>query len=311
METGNLSRFIKEQATLLGFDQCGISPVLNSSKEVERLEDWISKGYHAEMSWMERSIPLRSDPSLLLPDIKSVVVVMMNYHSSERSSSSYRVSRYAQHADYHYVLKSRLNKLLTAIQTVDPAIEGRAFVDSGPIFEKAYAVNAGLGWIGKNSCLILPQQGSFFFIGTLLLTAELAYDAPFTANHCGACTRCMEACPTNAIVSPCTVDANRCVSYLTIEHREPIPESIDFKATNQLFGCDICQEACPHQRFSRETAHPEFHPSAAMQSLTDQEWETMTPSEFKKRFKHSPLQRAGYQKIMSNISYLKGQNEEA
>ncbi|MEI6348213.1 MAG: tRNA epoxyqueuosine(34) reductase QueG [Bacteroidota bacterium] len=311
MATDNLSDFIKKSAVELGFSQCGISPVMDSSKDIQALRLWISKKYHADMAWIESSIPLRENPELLLSEIKSVVVVTLNYYTENQLlASEYKVSKFAQNLDYHNVLKSKLYQLLTNIKSIDATIDARVFVDSGPIFEKSYAVNAGLGWIGKNSCLIMPKQGSFFFIGVLLLTVELDFDNPFDKSYCANCTRCIDACPTGAISAPYTINSNRCISYLTIEHHDDIPENIDFKSTNQIFGCDICQQVCPHNKFSQDCLNPDFTPSKELLSMTTIDWESLDKSSFKKQFKHSPIQRAGYQKIMSNIANIKNKRDE-
>jgi epoxyqueuosine reductase len=305
METDRLSEIVKQKAYELGFAGCGISPVIDASKDIKRLQEWISDNYHADMAWIERSIPLRQDPALLLPDIKSVVVVVINYDSPDTVSvSDYKISKYALNKDYHTVIKSKLYQMLSMVQEFEPAAEGRIFVDSGPVFEKSYAVNAGLGWFGKNSCLILPKKGSFFFIGTMLLNIALTPDNPFLANHCGKCTRCIDACPTGALIAPYTVDASKCISYLTIEHKGDIPRDIDFRTTGQIFGCDLCQQACPFNKFSINTHEEDFLPSDLLVSMTNEEWETLTKSDFKKKFKQSPIQRAGYEKIKSTIAYI-------
>jgi epoxyqueuosine reductase len=311
MAIPSLAEFIKKNALELGFNQCGISPVMDSAADVEQLKTWIAQNYNAEMEWIERSIPLRSNPSLLLPEVKSVVMVTLNYFSENHPfASDYKVSKYALNQDYHAVLKSKLYQLLSLIMAKDETIEGKIFVDSGPIFEKAYAVNAGLGWIGKNSCLIQSKSGSFFFLGTLLLNVEMEYDQPYTQNNCGTCNRCIEACPTDALIAPYTLDSNRCIAYLTIEHRGEISSDIDFKKTNQIFGCDICQDVCPHNKFSLKTHVNELIPATELLAMTNSDWEEMTSSNFKKQFKNSPLLRAGYKKIKSNIAYLNSNNDE-
>ncbi len=305
METDRLSEIIKQKAEELGFDECGITPVIDSSGDIERLRKWISNKYHADMEWIERSIPLRENPGLLLPGVKSVVVFALNYNSSDVIfASDYKISKYALNRDYHVVIKSKLYRLLSFIQEIDPVIEGRVFVDSGPVFEKLYAVNAGLGWIGKNSCLILPKRGSFFFLGTMLLNVSLTPDSSYALNHCGECTRCIDACPTGAITVPYTIDSNKCISYLTIEHKGEIPQNIDFKSGKQIFGCDICQQACPFNKFSLNTGEEDFVPTKQLLSMTNQDWETLTKSDFKKKFKQTPLYRSGYEKIKSTIAYI-------
>jgi len=305
METDRLTEIVKQKAYELGFAGCGISPIIDTSKDIKKLQEWILDNYHADMAWIERSIPLRQDPTLLLPNIKSVVVVVINYDSPDTVfASDYKISKYALNQDYHMVIKSKLYQLLSMVQEFEPKAEGRIFVDSGPVFEKSYAVNAGLGWIGKNCCLILPKKGSFFFIGTMLLNIALTPDNPFLADHCGKCTRCIDACPTGALAAPYTVDARKCISYLTIEQKGDIPRDIDFRSTGQIFGCDLCQQACPFNKFSINTHEEDFSPTDLLVSMTNQDWETLTKSDFKKKFKQSPIQRAGYEKIKSTIAYI-------
>lgn len=262
------------------------------------------------MDWITKSIPLRENPALLLPEIKSVVMFASNYHTEDDLlTTNYIVSKYALNQDYHWVLKNKLTALMETIKELGVDFEYRFFVDSGPIFEKSYAVNAGMGWIGKNSCLILPHKGSFFFLATLLLTVELEYDRPYSENHCGSCTKCIDACPTGAITAPHIINSNKCISYLTIEHKGDIPDWIDFRETKQIFGCDLCQQACPHNRFASETTEPAFKPSEAILGMADNDWENLSKSDFKKQFKYSPIQRAGYEKIKSNIAYIRGNSD--
>jgi epoxyqueuosine reductase len=307
MDKKELTQRIKEQALSLGFSFCGISPVMDSNRDVSHLKDWISNNFHAEMDWIAKSIALRENPTLLLPEIKSVVMFAMNYFSEDDLlNTKYKISKYALNLDYHWVLKNKLKIIMESIEAMGVNIEYRAFADSGPIFEKSYAVNAGLGWIGKNSCLILPHKGSFFFLATLLLNIELEYDQPFNVNHCGSCTKCIDACPTGAITAPLIINSNKCISYLTIEHKGDKPEGIDFRETKQIFGCDLCQQACPQNRFAETTSEPSFLPSESLIAMCDGDWENLTKSDFKKQFKYSPIQRAGYEKIKSNIAYIRG-----
>lgn len=311
MTKNNLAEIIKQRALELGFSKCGISPVMDSSADLGHLRTWISEEKHGEMQWMERSIPLRENPALLLPEIKSVVVLALNYFTDNgQSEGIYKISKYAQHKDYHNVLKSKIFQLLETLKSIDITIEGRAFVDSGPVFEKSYAVNAGLGWIGKNSCFILPKQGSFFFLGVLLLNKNMDYGTPFSDNYCGSCTRCIDACPTHAIVAPQSIDARKCISYLTIELHNKIPTEIDFTSTNQIFGCDLCQEVCPHNKFSTHCLNNDFEITDSLRLMDNDSWQKITKSEFKKRFKQSPILRAGYEKIKSNIDYINKKNHE-
>lgn len=308
MDKFELSSAIKKRASELNCSGCGISSVKDNSLDMTYLNKWIAKGYHANMEWITKNHSLRNDPNLLLPDVKSIVMITVNYFSESNSKSKYKVSKYAQNMDYHWVLRSKLKNILEFVTEIDDSIVGKIFVDSGPFFEKSYAVNAGLGWIGKNGLLILPKKGSFHFIGTLLLNKELAEDTPYTQNHCGNCNKCIDTCPTNAIVAPGVLNANKCISYLTIEHKGEIPPEIDFRDTNLIFGCDICQSVCPYNRFPSESTEETLIPSQIIRSMTDASWEEMTKSEFKKIFKYSPLQRAGYEKLKSNIEYIKNPN---
>lgn len=305
MDKFELSSAIKKRASELNCSGCGISAVKDNSLDMTYLNDWISKDYHADMMWITKNHALRNDPNMLLPEVKSIVMITVNYFSESNSKSKYKVSKYAQNIDYHWVLKSKLQDILNGIIEIDPSTVGKIFVDSGPFFEKSHAVNAGLGWIGKNGLLILPKKGSFHFIGTLLLNKELAEDTPYTQNHCGNCNKCIDACPTNAIVTPREINANKCISYLTIEHKGEIPKEINFGDTCQIFGCDVCQLVCPHNRFSTECTEESLMPSDIIQTMTDESWEELTKSDFKKLFKHSPLQRAGYEKLKTNIEYIK------
>lgn len=306
MDKKELSKQIKEQAFALGFSACGISPIMDNRADLSNLKEWIDNHYHGDMEWIVKSIPLRENPAKLLSEVKSVVMLAYNYYTLEEfPNTHYKISRYALNQDYHWVLKNKTKHLIDQISGLETDLKWRVFVDSGPIFEKSYAVNAGLGWIGKNSCLIIPQKGSFFFLTALLLSVELEFDEPYAADHCGTCTQCIEACPTGAIVSPHTIDSNKCISYLTIEHKCETPKEIDFKATNQIFGCDLCQMVCPHNRFSTQTNESAFIADEKIRIMTNHDWESLSKSDFKKQFKNSPIQRAGYEKIKSNIAYIR------
>ncbi len=309
MDKIELTEWIKKRAFDLNCSACGITIVKDNSQEMAQLNNWILQGYHAEMQWINNNKNLRENPELLYPEVKSIVVITVNYFSNDSVDPyNYSVSKYAQNIDYHFVLKSKLSNILISLQDIDGTIEGRFFVDSGPFFEKSYAVHAGIGWIGKNSLLIIPNKGSFHFIGVLLLNKELIYDFPYSQDHCGDCVNCLVACPTKALVKPRILDARKCISYLTVEHKGEIPYDCNFGESNSIFGCDICQLACPQNRFMTQSTEDGLIPSSYMKAMNKTEWEGITKSEFKKIFKHSSLQRAGYEKIKANIEHIKKSN---
>lgn len=314
-----LSALIKQEAQALGFDACGICKAEFTGDHAAYLKDWLSARKHAGMKYMENYFEKRSDPALLLDDTpaRSVVVLALNYYPQVKRDPSYPVfSYYAYGKDYHDVMKARLRRLLDFIAgTYRPVSEddavpfrGRAFCDTAPLLEKYHAQKAGLGWIGKNTLLIIPNKGSYFFLGILLVNIELEYDAPME-NRCGRCRRCLDACPTCALEAPFRLDAGKCISYLTIENREEIPEELAGKMGNIVYGCDICAEACPWNRFARPHHTPEFNPSEAFLSLDREALEQLQEEDFKVVFKHSPVKRAGYKGLMRNLGAIKKFNQ--
>ncbi|MBI1306035.1 MAG: tRNA epoxyqueuosine(34) reductase QueG [Bacteroidetes bacterium] len=296
---------IKIWAGELGFLDCGIAKAEFLKDEENHLNEWLQKGYEASMNWMHNHKEKRLDPSVLVPGAKSVISVLFNYFpESERSDPTARIAKYAYGKDYHFVLKEKLNQLALRIQSQTGEFQYRIFVDSAPVMERPLAVKAGLGWIGKHSLLINKRLGSFFFIGQIICDLELKTDSAQT-DHCGNCTACIDACPTNAIVEDKVIDANKCISYLTIEHRGEIDSAFKNQFNNWIFGCDICQDVCPWNRFSKPHQEQNFMPTEKMLNYTLEEWEMMTTGEFKKMFAASPIRRTGYKGFKRNLEYVK------
>lgn len=259
------------------------------------------------MGYMARNFDLRIDPTKLVPGARSVITLMLNYYPKEQQTeSSYKISKYAYGADYHDIIRSKLNQFLDAIRAKIGAVEGRGFVDSAPVLERAWARETGLGWMGKNANLITRKSGSFFFLATLIVDLPLEYDAPFAGDFCGTCTRCIDACPTEAIVAPAQIDANRCISYLTIELKdELIAPEFRAKMANWMFGCDICQDVCPWNRFSTPHEHPELKPIEAVLNFTTGDWEALDEATFKTLLKHSPIKRSKWKGLQRNMAMLR------
>ncbi|MEX1189221.1 MAG: tRNA epoxyqueuosine(34) reductase QueG [Bacteroidia bacterium] len=300
------SKIIKELAYKQGFEFVGISKAEKLESEARHLENWLSKGMHGKMHYMENHFDKRIDPTLLVPGAKSVISLLLNYSTdkTQEDENAPRISKYAFGEDYHFVIKRKLKDLLFDIRTEIGEIDGRVFVDSAPVMDKAWAKKAGLGWIGKHSNLINKQSGSFFFIAELIIDLELAPDGPIK-DYCGNCTRCIDACPTEAIIEPYKVDGSKCISYLTIELKNSIDESWKSKMSNWMFGCDICQEVCPWNRFSENHSIQEFSPNTGLLEMKSDEWMELTEEIFQKVFKNSAVKRAGYQKLKSTIHLLK------
>ncbi len=296
---------IKREALRLGFDKIGVTPAAALGEEANRLREWLAQGYHGTMSWMERTGEKRSDPRAVYPDARSVVCVAMNYYTALRYSDepgTGRISRYAWGEDYHRILTARLEELLASIKRLSPGADGRVYVDTGPLMEKVLAQRAGLGWEGKHTNLITREVGSWVFLGEILLNLELEYDAPAT-DHCGSCTRCIEACPTDAIVAPYVLDSSKCISYLTIEHRGEIDPKLGAEFDSWIFGCDICQDVCPwNQRFSKESAIPEFRPLPGNLAPRLDEIRALSEKEFRARYRSSPVKRAKHAGMVRNAS---------
>ncbi len=301
------TQLIKAEAQRLGFDSCGIAKAVQLDDDAVRLEQWLNKGHQAGMSYMERNFDLRIDPRKLVPGAKSVITLNLNYYPAEKQlPNAPKIAKYAWGTDYHYVIRDKLNALLDYIRTNIGEVDGRGFVDSAPVLERSWAVRSGLGWVGKNGNLLNKQAGSFFFIATLITDLDLIADIPFTTNHCGTCTRCIDACPTDAIVSPTEIDANKCISYLTIELKDAlIPAEFQQKMEGWMFGCDICQDVCPWNRFSKPHHEPQFTPIAEILNLSLKEWQEIEADTFSKVFKNSPLKRAKLSGVMRNVGVVK------
>ncbi|MEO0038534.1 MAG: Epoxyqueuosine reductase [Bacteroidota bacterium] len=301
------TQLIKAESKRLGFLSCGISKAGFLEEEAPRLEAWLNKNHHGQMSYMENHFDLRLNPTLLVDDAKSVISLLLNYFpSEEQNTDSYKISKYAFGQDYHFVIKEKLKELLHTIQSEIGAVSGRAFVDSAPVLDKAWAAKSGLGWIGKNSNLISQKTGSFYFIAELIIDLELEYDHA-TTNHCGTCTACIDSCPTEAIVSPYVVDGSKCISYFTIELKDNLPQEMKGKFNDWMFGCDVCQDVCPWNRFSKPHSEPLFNPSKELLSFTKKDWEEITEDTFNKVFKNSAVKRTKLSGLSRNIKFLKGE----
>ena len=306
VSSDSLTDKIRSRAEDLGFDSCGIAAADLLSLENDRLKDWIKGGYHAGMSYMERNGEKRKDPRNLVEGARSVIVLLMNYYQHQNLAPGVPViSRYALGRDYHDVMRERMLLLLDYIKKESPGSGGRVFVDSAPVMERSWAVNAGLGWIGRNSMLINRRLGSYTFIGEIVTDIELDYDKPFTTHHCGSCNRCTEACPTGAILPDRTVDSNRCISYITIEHKGAIPGYFSGKMENRVFGCDICQEVCPWNSKANQTTIADFFERAEIPGYTKHGWDALTEEQFIELFASSPVKRAGYQGFMRNLRFIR------
>jgi epoxyqueuosine reductase len=299
------SQFIKSEAQRLGFLSCGISKAGFLEMEAPRLEKWLKNNSHGQMTYMENYFDKRLDPTLLVDGAKSVVSLLLNYYPSEyQSADSYKISKYAYGQDYHFVIKEKLKELLFSIEEQIGAVSGRAFVDSAPVLDRAWAAKSGLGWIGKNSNLITQKVGSFYFIAELIIDLELEYDTP-TTDHCGTCTACLDACPTQAIIAPYQVDGSKCISYYTIELKDNLPVDMKGKFDDWAFGCDVCQDVCPWNRFSKAHNEPLFEPNPELLSFSKKDWEEITAETFQKVFKDSPLKRTKLGGLKRNIDFLK------
>jgi epoxyqueuosine reductase len=304
------SDMIKTEAKNLGFMFCGIAKAEFLEHEAPRLEDWLKKGMHGEMQYMENHFDKRLDPRLLVDGAKSVISLGLNYYTDndQQDPLSPKISKYAYGADYHHVIKDKLKQLLTTINEKIGEVDGRAFVDSAPVLDRAWAKKSGMGWIGKNGNLINKKAGSFFFLAELIIDLELEYDIEPTADHCGSCTRCVDACPTDAIVGPYIVDGSRCISYLTIELKNEIPAEFKGKMDNWMFGCDICQDVCPWNKFSVLNNEPSFTPHTELLGMKKADWEDITHETFQKVFKNSAVKRTKFDGLKRNIEFLKSRD---
>lgn len=300
------TEIIKNMATRYGFDYCGIAKAQLLDEDAKRLERWLSKGMHGSMQYMEDHFDLRIDPSKLVPGARSVITLLLNYYPQEKQvAGAPKISKYAYGRDYHEVIRARLRSFLQEIKEQVGEVHGRGFVDSAPVLERAWAQKAGIGWIGKNGNLINNKSGSFFFIATLIVDLELIYDDAFVKDYCGTCTKCIDNCPTDAIQPDKVVDGSKCISYFTIELKEAlIPGAMKGKFDNWMFGCDVCQDVCPWNRFSRSTDDISFTPIPEILNLSSNDWEELTEESFKSIFKNSPLKRAKFEGIKRNLNFI-------
>ncbi len=295
---------IKAEAKRLGFLSCGISRADYLEEEAPRLEQWLKQGMHGEMAYMENHFDKRLDPRKLVPGARSVISLLYNYYPSEElPGEAYKISKYAYGEDYHKVIKDKLRELMVIIQEEIGEVGGRVFVDSAPVLDKAWAARSGLGWIGKHSNLLTQQVGSFYFIAELILDLELPEDSPVT-DHCGTCTACLDACPTQAIVAPYVVDGSKCISYYTIELKNEIPQEMSGAWDDWIFGCDICQDVCPWNRFSKPHKEPRFQPSEALKGMRSEDWQELTEEVFRQVFPKSAVKRTKFSGLQRNIQFL-------
>ncbi len=302
-----LTAAIREAASDEGFDRCAAAPLV-VLEAVPRLREWLRRGHHGEMGWLERNLERRCDPSVVVPGARSVVMLARDYHTGHEATedpSLGRLSRYAWGDEYHEVLGAAVRRLYERIRTLCPEAAGRYYVDTGPVMEKAWAELAGLGWIGKHTNLLGTRSGSWFFLAAIILDVELDYGVP-ERDHCGTCRACIDVCPTDAIVAPYVLDARRCISYLTIEHRGPIPRPLRSPIGNRIFGCDDCQDVCPWNRYARVTDDATFAPRRENQAPLLHELMRLDADGFRARFRHSPVRRAKYAGFLRNVAIALG-----
>jgi epoxyqueuosine reductase len=299
----NLSLLIKLKAYETGFDLCGLAPSKNLKEHEAIIKNWSSSGMNGEMHYLGRNIDKRINPDILFPGAKSVIVTGLNYFPEKKQGGNGIpiISKYSYGKNYHYVIKGKLNRILDYIKNIRPDADGKSFVDSAPVIEKAWAREAGLGWPGRHSIIINEKIGSFFFIGVIILNIELDYDQPFTEDHCGSCRLCVDSCPTKAINENRTIDVRRCISYLTVESRAPVPEEIVPKIGGRVFGCDKCQEVCPWNKVAKAHKTTEFDLPAEVERMSVKDWINLTSEQFNKLFKKSPISRRTYQRFLGNI----------
>ena len=300
------SQILKLEANKLGFDACGISKAGFLNEEAPRLEKWLKNGFHGHMAYMENHFEKRLDPTKLVPGAKSVISLLYNYFPSEnQNKNSYHIAKYAYGEDYHQVIKSKLKSLVKTLQSSIGDFDARVFTDSAPVMERTWAQKSGLGWLGKHSLLISKQKGSYFFLAEIITDLEFEYDPPFSTDHCGSCTRCIDACPTDAILPQNTIDGSKCISYFTIELKDEIPDTFKNKFEDWAFGCDICQEVCPWNRFSKPNKEEKFQPDPRLLAYSKSEWEEITEEVFREIFKRSAVKRAKFKGFQRNIRFLK------
>lgn len=301
----SLSEFIRTEALKLGFFDCGFSKATHLPNDEKRMEIWLNDGKNADMSYLERNREKRYNPSLLVEESKTVITVLFNFYPSEKleENDNYKISKYAYGKDYHYIIKDKLRLLLQKIEEKTGERKARVFTDSAPVLDRAWARESGLGYVGKNTTLINKKGGSFFFIGHIILDLEIDYVAKSVANSCGTCTKCIQACPTEAL-EPFKLDANKCISFLTIENRGEIPEEFKGKLKNYIFGCDICMDVCPWNRFALPNSESLFRPSAELLEMRKADWETLDKVKFNSLFKGSAVERAGFKGLKRNINFV-------
>ncbi len=300
------SQWIKKEAARLGFAACGISKAGFLEEEASHLEQWLSNDFHGEMRYMENHFDKRLNPSLLVPGSKSVISLMYNYFPEKhQNNDSYLISKYAYGQDYHHVIKEKLKELVEEMQLKIGDFHARIFTDSAPIMERAWAKKSGLGWLGKHSLLISKKKGSFFFLAEIILDLELSYDNPFKTDHCGSCTKCIDACPTDAILPNNTIDGSKCISYFTIELKEEIPQQFSGHFDDWMFGCDICQDVCPWNRFSKPHEEPNFRPDDRLINYSKSDWQDISKEVFNSIFKKSAVKRTKFEGLKRNIEFLK------
>jgi epoxyqueuosine reductase len=306
------TELLKSKAAGLGFSFCGISKAEFLDDEAPKLETWLKRGYQGKMSYLENYFDKRLDPSLLVPGARSVVSLLYNYFPEKnlQQNGNLKIAKYAYGEDYHIVVKDKLIELLTFLKSEIGEIEGRAFVDSAPVMERAWAKRAGIGWVGKNSLMLNKDQGSFMFLAELIVDVEFDFDGPIK-DFCGTCTACMDACPTDAIPQPYVVDGSKCISYFTIELKENIPLEVKGKFENWIFGCDICQDVCPWNRFSKPHQEARFEPHPDLQNFSDSDWREITEEVFKTVFKNSAVNRTKLGGLKRNVRFVLGEDEAA
>jgi epoxyqueuosine reductase len=306
MNLSNRTDIIRRKTAELGFDHCGIAKAQLLNDDARRLEQWLNKGMHGNMQYMENYFDLRIDPSKLVPGAKSVITLLLNYFPEQQQKDDIpKIAKYAYGNDYHEVIRGKLKLLLQFIKENIGEVNGRGFVDSAPVLERSWAQKSGLGWIGKNGNLINKQSGSFFFIATLITDLELTYDDGYAKDYCGTCTKCIDACPTDAILPDKIIDGSKCISYFTIELKEMlIPDTMKGQFDNWMFGCDTCQDVCPWNRFATFTKEQAFTPIPEILNFTKNDWEELTEESFKKVFQHSPLKRSRFEGIQRNLKII-------
>jgi len=306
LDLQNLTKIIKEKTKLLGFDYCGIAKAAVLDEDAKRLETWLNKGMHGKMQYMENYFDLRINPTKLVPGAKSVITLLMNYFpSTVQQSNTVKIAKYAYGKDYHDVIRGKLKQLIEDLKKEIGDFNGRGFVDSAPVLERTWAQKSGLGWIGKNGNLLNKNSGSFYFIATLIVDIALVYDTPLVKDYCGSCTRCIDNCPTNAILPDKIIDGSKCISYFTIELKDALlPDAMKDQFDNWLFGCDVCQDVCPWNRFSQPTNEIDFTPLPAVLNFSNADWEELTEESFKTIFKDSPIKRTKYAGIKRNLHFI-------